>query len=122
MKAADRAWSAHPPAPRPSARHPIFGALDAVLREDVPWTPSERLVAVALTRHLNARGEAWPSQLRLARRTRLSERTVRRALDRLCGEGGLFHRTRRGRHDRYALRPLNPDDGVSATDSGQGVR
>lgn len=92
-----------PPAER-SAQHPMFGALDAVLREGAPWTPRQRLVAVALIRRLNPRGEAWPSQHDLAVRTGLSERTVRRALGQLCGESGLFHRSRDGRHDHYTLR------------------
>jgi hypothetical protein len=51
-----------------------------VLAADADYEPTERLVVLAIGRRMNADGICWPSLDDIARRTALSERTVRRVL------------------------------------------
>lgn len=70
---------------------PLFEVADAVLRtERSAWSPSERLVALAVADCMGPNGQAYPSVSLLATRTALGRRTVQRALARLTGLGGLF--------------------------------
>ena len=54
------------------------------------WSPSKRLVAVALAERINQQHrQAWPSLADLAKRTGLSERSVQRYLRELEDEGWI---------------------------------
>jgi hypothetical protein len=69
-----------------------FAAVKAqVSAQGSPWTPTERLVALAIADHLGAAGSAWPSRRRLAQWTGLGDGSIKRALRRLCsGSSRLF--------------------------------
>jgi hypothetical protein len=62
-----------------------------------PWTVAERMVALVIADHLGKKTEAWPGIDRIADRTNLSEKTVRRAAAAICkpGRKQLFRRERR---------------------------
>ena len=92
---------------------PLVRVIRAVCYEGSPFSLVERLVALAIAAHMNRAGESWPSHRCLAGWTRASERAVRRAVHRLCGENGLFETVvggaRKGARyasTRYRLRPL----------------
>ncbi len=70
---------------------------DAVLAEDCELPSTARLVAVALSMHMDADtlGDAYPGPARLARRTGLGQSTVKAALS-LLVEQGWIKQTRRG--------------------------
>lgn len=73
--------------------------------------PTERLVLLAIADCANDRGEAWPSMAALVDKTRLSERTVQRAVSTLVslGELSAVIGGGRGRTTRYRL--IRPEDG-----------
>lgn len=66
--------------------------------------PAEKLVLLCIAEHENAdEGCAWPSQKRIAERTKLSERTVLTHIATLTTVGAIEkrrHRSARGRWDR----------------------
>jgi hypothetical protein len=76
-----------------SARHPAFSVSHLVLAEDAPWSPIERLVALAVSSFMGTQGTCYPSIARLVECTGLGRRTVQRAVDRLTGPGGIFVET-----------------------------
>jgi hypothetical protein len=98
-----------------------------------------RLVLLAIADQVNKRGvDAWPSQQRLAEKCRISDRTVRRAVEELVGLGELEVEKYRGpvvdgksgrRTHRYSLPKLadslsgNPVEVVGQVDEvvGQNV-
>ena len=89
------------------APHPAQIIRQRVLGNDCAYSPTVRLVAVAVAEHLNAVADdeggysAWPSQTALARETGTSRRTVQRALSVLCdGPCPMFARTQPGRTRR----------------------
>lgn len=58
--------------------------------------PGEKLVLLCLAEHENAEhGYAFPSQARIATRTKLGERTVRRHLDALVSSGAISRQKQR---------------------------
>jgi hypothetical protein len=59
----------------------LYDWRNAVASPVGPQTPSTRLVLLTLSLHMNPQGVAWPSQKTLARRSGLSLRTVKAALD-----------------------------------------
>ena len=84
----------------------LFAWRHALASEDGPPVASDRHVALTLALYLDADGlSAWPSQDTLARRSALTDRTVGRALERLCKEGWLERQARKSpkgnRHKRY---------------------
>lgn len=77
----------------------------ALASEEGPPKSVDRHVALTLSLHLSTEGlGAWPSQDTVALRTGLTDRTVGRALKRLC-DSGWFSRQERKAHDK-AGRPL----------------
>jgi hypothetical protein len=67
---------------------------DEVTRQGAPWSPTDRLVALAIADHLNPDGKAWPSLARLCDWTGLSRAAVKVAIKRLCGASdGVFSLT-----------------------------
>jgi len=73
----------------PAPFHPVRFAMDRLFKEDAPYSAIEIVVVIAVVRHMNRdRLKCWPSFERLHRQTRLSVRTVQRALRKHC-EGPL---------------------------------
>jgi DNA-binding transcriptional MocR family regulator len=84
----------------------LFAWRNAFASEEGPSCGVDRHVAMTLSLYMNGDGlGAWPSQDTLALRTGLTDRTVGRALERLCGEGWLARQPRKSsrgiRHKRY---------------------
>ena len=72
---------------------------------DLPLGLHARVVYLYLRRRANREGVAWPSVATIAQRTEMSERQVRRALDRLYETGLVVreHRGGRGGPSHYLL-------------------
>src|SRR6516165_5688706 len=51
---------------------------------DAPYTPSEKLVLIAIGRHFGDKDSCWPTLARIAAQTGLSHRTVERLLKYHC--------------------------------------
>jgi len=85
--------------------------------------PTERLVLLAIADCANDRGEAWPSMAALVGKTRLSERTIQRAVQTLVDLGELVAVIGggRGRTTKYRLPTKapadNPRHGDAVTDT-----
>lgn len=99
---------------------PLFAVRDRVTAPESPWSPVERLVALALADHMDADGVCWPSQRALATWTGLGLRAVQAALARLTAPAGLFDEetggSRRGERrsvSRYRLRTVAPRAAVT---------
>ena len=75
----------------------IHGAVD-----DYGLTPAQFRVLCAIAR----RGECFEILANLAKRCRLGEKTVRRALQTLVRCRAVAHQPRRGRPTLYSVRPL----------------
>ena len=76
----------------------------AILNASIPLASSEVLLLLAISDHIGEAGVAWPSQLTLQRKTRLTERTIRRVTARLVGRGILSLVDARRRSTTYAIR------------------
>lgn len=80
---------------------PLFTWRSAIAESDL--APTSKLVAFALSLHMNERGEScFPSQTTLAKETSLGERTVRYHLLFLERLGWIVREKRRGRSDLYS--------------------
>lgn len=96
---------------------PLFTWRSAVAESELP--PTSKLVAFALSLHMNERGEScFPSQPTLARETSLSERAVREHLLSLLREGWIEREKRPGRSDLYVSTTPAGGSGVPQTDPG----
>lgn len=85
--------------------------LRAVLSPRCPLRPSLRLLVLALVRHANTDGEAWPGRALLGAETGLSLSTVKRSLRELEARGVVVLAARgggRGRTSRWRLEPEPP--------------
>jgi hypothetical protein len=70
-------------------RIPLFVVKDLVTARGSPWTPPQRLVALAIADHMNQTGECWPSARALATWTGLHRLTVLKIIESLSGDGPL---------------------------------
>jgi GntR family transcriptional regulator len=99
---------------------------DSALDEPVPnFLPLYQQIKSLLTRSLQAGewrpGEAIPSEIELAARFKVSQGTVRKAIDELATENLLVRRQGKGtfvathaeEHTQYRFLRLTPDEGVS---------
>lgn len=104
--AAQSQFAPRRPATRPQAKRPnaFWSVKGQVLRADAPWSPTQRLVALAVADRmrevLSGCFECWCSSRDIAARTGFGMRAVRYALDVLCKKGNpgrppLFTRRRR---------------------------
>jgi hypothetical protein len=100
--------------------HPRRLIADRVLTDGCRLGAAETLVALAIAARINGFGAAgaWRMSYRdIARRTRLSRRTVRRSAARLCrseaGDPPYFERRKSGRSYVYAI-PATQADAVPA--------
>jgi MarR-like DNA-binding transcriptional regulator SgrR of sgrS sRNA len=64
---------------------------------------SETLVALALADHANDQGICWPSLHTIAIKSRLSERQVRRVIQKLQDDGIVVYNEKPGRSHTYCL-------------------
>lgn len=84
----------------------LFAWRHALASVEGPAVAVDRHVALTLALYMDRNGHsAWPSQDTLATRTGLTDRTVGRALERLCAEQWLDRQARQSpkgnRHKRY---------------------
>ena len=98
--------------------HSLVAVKDWIIGAGREHSPTARLVALAIADHLNKRGEAWPSQRRLAELVGCSERRVRSALRVVAREVFTVHRRGRGLTSIYRLRP----DTIVRSRADTGVR
>jgi hypothetical protein len=86
----------------------LFAWRNALASEEGPAVAVDRHVALSLSLYMDRDGQsAWPSQDTLARRTGLTDRTVGRALERLCDDLWIERQARKSpkgnRHKRYGF-------------------
>lgn len=72
---------------------------------ELPLTPAEKLVLLALADCANDEGEAWPSIATLCRKTNAAERTVQRSIRALEEAGHLRTVKVTGKGNRYRITP-----------------
>ena len=71
--------------------------------DETNFSANEKLVALAIKRHANSAGWAWPSAERISRLTGLSRASVYRAIDSLDRKGAL-ERDESGTYVKYRIR------------------
>jgi hypothetical protein len=93
---------------------PLVTVVEAVFSAESPFSGIERAVAVAVAKHVNGEGAAWPSVRRIVECSGFKETVVRAALARLCGEGAVFEREAGGARAgaRYAAATYRLRDGL----------
>ncbi|WP_029000302.1 GntR family transcriptional regulator [Azohydromonas australica] len=108
----------------PSAAHPVEPSADAGAAP--AFSPLYQQIKALLVRSLQGSewkpGEAIPSELELAARFRVSQGTVRKAIDELAAEGLLVRRQGKGtfvathaeQTVQYRFLRLTPDEGATA--------
>lgn len=100
---------------------PLFTWRSAIAESALP--PTSKLVAFALSLHMNERGEScFPSQPTLARETSLSERAVREHLLSLNQQGWIARTKRRGKSDLYVTTTPAGGSGVGEGHPGTTFR
>ena len=72
---------------------PLFLAVQALTAPDSPYSPTQRLVGLALAHHLSRDGSCFPSQPTIAKWAGLTLRPAVEALSKLTRPGGLFVKT-----------------------------
>lgn len=110
-------------APQPSHDDPASAAADAALPATPAFSPLYQQIKGLILQSLQAGewkpGEAIPSEMDLAARFRVSQGTVRKAIDELAAENlvvrrqgkGTFVATHAEQHVRYRFLKLVPDSG-----------
>lgn len=72
---------------------------------ELPLTPTEKLVILALADCANDEGECWPSIATIARKSNLGERSVQRSIQALKDAGHLSRNEVAGKGCRYTIHP-----------------
>ena len=76
---------------------------------ELPLSPTEKLVILALADCANDEGECWPSIATIARKSNLGERSVQRSIQALKDAGHLSRHEVAGKGCRYTIHPRHCD-------------